>query len=368
MRTKEPIRILQEVAGLGNGGVETFLMNVYRNIDKDKIQFDFILSHDWKSNIYEDEIKSLGGNIYYLEEGYKQFISFYKFIKSHPEYKIVHSHRGAFGSFYLFTAWIAGIKHRIAHAHTSSAVRKSKARWVKILRPFLYVVSTKRFSCGTEAGLWMYGKYSFEVLNNSIDISSFRHFEKREDIRNKLGLGCDDILFGHVGRFAEEKNHSFLVDVFKTIHAKNNKSKLLMIGDGHLRSSIENKLKSLGLSDSVFFLQNRRDVNFLLTAIDLVIFPSLFEGLSFAMLEMQASSLRILASDRIPKEINITGEVFFKSIDDSPEAWALDALRLSKYDRNSVDIQPMYDKGFDIEENVKTLENYYLSCNKTRCK
>ena len=362
MSIDKPVRILHEVAGLGNGGVETFLMNVYRNIDRSKIQFDFILSHDWKSNIYEDEIKSLGGKIFHLEEGYKQFFSFYKFLKSHPEYKIVHSHRGAFGSFYLFTAWLAGIKHRIAHAHTSSAVRKSKARWVKCLRPFLYLVSTKRFSCGQKAGQWMYGKFNFEVLNNSIDLSSFRHFEKREETRNMLGVKADELLFGHVGRFAEEKNHSFLIDIFKAIHDKNNKSKLLLIGDGNLKLSIEEKVRLLELSDSVIFLQNRNDVNLLLTAIDMVLFPSLFEGLSFAMLEMQASSLRILASDRIPEEINITGEVYFKNIDDDPKDWADQALSLSKYDRRNVGIQKMRDKGFDIRDNVKTLEAYYLKC------
>ena len=362
MATDKPVRILHEVAGLGNGGVESFLINIYRNIDRSKIQFDFILSHDWKSNIYEEEIQSLGGRIFYLEEGYKQFYSFYKFIKSHPEYKIVHSHRGAFGAFYLFTAWLAGIKHRIAHAHTSSAVRKSKARWVKCLRPFLNLVSTKRFSCGHEAGRWMYGKYNFDVLNNSIDISSFRHFDKRVETRNMLGIKTNELLFGHVGRFATEKNHIFLIDVFKAIHDKNNESKLLLIGDGHLRPSIEEKVHLLGLRDSVIFLQNRNDVNLLLTAIDMVIFPSLFEGLSFAMLEMQASSLRILASDKIPEEINITGEVYFKSIEDGPKDWADVALSLSKYDRNNVGIQKLRDKGFDIRDNVKTLENFYLNC------
>ena len=311
-------------------------MNVYRNIDRSKIQFDFILSHDWNINLYEDEIKSLGGKIYYLPEGYKQFYSFYRFLKNHPEYKVVHSHRGAFGSFYLFTSWFAGVGNRIAHAHTSSAVRKSKARWVRFLRPFLNIVSTKRFSCGQEAGLWMYGKSNFEVF--------------------------DELLFGHVGRFAEEKNHVFIIDVFKAIHDNNNKTKLLLIGDGHLRPFIENKVRLLGLNDAVIFLRNRDDVNLLLTAIDMVLFPSLFEGLSFAMLEMQASSLRILASDSIPKEVNITGEVYFKSLEDSPNDWAETALELSNYSKNDVDIDSMYKKGFDVRNNVKRLENYYLSC------
>ena len=135
-----------------------------------------------------------------------------------------------------------------------------------------------------------------------------------------------------------------------------------MIGDGHLRPFIENKVRLLGLNDAVIFLRNRDDVNLLLTAIDMVLFPSLFEGLSFAMLEMQASSLRILASDSIPKEVNITGEVYFKSLEDSPNDWAETALELSNYSKNDVDIDSMYKKGFDVRNNVKRLENYYLSC------
>lgn len=362
MEKKEQIRVLHEVAGLGNGGVETFLMNVYRNIDRDKIQFDFILSHDWKSNVYEDEIKSLGGNIFYLKEGYKQFFSFYKFLKTHPEYKIVHSHRGSFGSFYLFTAWLAGIKHRIAHAHTSSAVRKSKARWVKILRPFLNHVSTKRFSCGNEAGIWMYGKSNFEVLNNSIDISSFQHFDKRGEIRDMLSVKDYELLFGHVGRFSKEKNHTFLVDIFDNIHRSNPNTKLLLIGNGPLQSTIQQQVADLGLDNHVIILQNRSDVNELLVAMDMVIFPSLFEGFSFAMLEMQATSLRILASDTIPREINITGEVYFKSLNDDARDWATVALSLSQYDRNIVKTKSLYDMGYDIKGNAKRLEKYYINC------
>ena len=361
MAKVEPIRILHEVAGLGNGGVETFLMNAYRNIDRSKIQFDFIISHDWGIHVYDNEIESLGGRIYYLPEGFKQFTSFYHFLKSHNEYKIVHSHRGAFGSFYLFTAWLAGVKNRVVHAHTSNALRKSKARWVKLLRPFLNLVSTKRYSCGVKAGKWMYGDVKYEVLNNAIDISSFRHFDKRNQIRELLGLDEDDVLFGHVGRFAKEKNHSFLIDIFKKIQAIEIKSKLLLIGDGPLRAEIEQKVLDLGLREKVIFLQNRSDVNELLTAIDLVLFPSLFEGFSFAMLEMQAASLRILASDSIPKEINITGEVYFKNLDDGASAWAEKALSLTEYNRNDVDVKALYDNGYDIVENCRKLEKYYLS-------
>lgn len=356
-----PIRVLHEVAGLGNGGVETFLMNVYRRIDRSKIQFDFILSHDWNIHLYDNEIKELGGRIYYLPEGKNQFIAFYRFLKAHREYKVVHSHRGAFGSFYLFTAWLAGIKHRIAHSHTSGAERKSKAFFVILLRPFLRFVSTYRFSCGQSAGEWMYGKTKFEVINNSIDVSSFRHFELREEIRRGLGIPDNCFVIGHVGRFSEEKNHSFLIDVFDHIHKTNQDARLLLIGDGPLRNEIENRVKRQGLSQSVIFLQNRQDVNLLLLAMDFVIFPSFFEGFSFAMLEMQASSLRILASDNIPKEINICGSVYFKSLDDSKEDWAASALSLAQYDRRSLSVDEIYSKGYDIVDNANKLASFYLS-------
>ena len=356
-----PLRVLHEVAGLGNGGVETFLMNVYRHIDRSKIQFDFILSHDWGIHLYDNEIREMGGRIYYLPEGQSQFIAFYRFLKAHQEYKIVHSHRGAFGSFYLFIAWLAGIKHRIAHSHTSGAERKTKAFFVVLLRPFLRFVSTHRFSCGQSAGEWMYGKASFDVINNSIDVASFRHFDLRGEIQRSLGIADNGFVFGHVGRFSEEKNHSFLIDVFCEIHKIEPNAKLLLIGDGPLRIEIEERVRQLGLAQSVLFLQNRQDVNLLLLAMDFVIFPSCFEGFSFAMLEMQASSLRILASDSIPQEINICGGVYFKSLNDSKEDWASSALSLSQYDRQSLPVDEIYSKGYDIVSNANKLASFYLS-------
>jgi len=362
VKRTEPIRILQEVAGLGNGGMETFLMNVYRNIDRSKVQFDFVLSHDWKTNLYEEEIKALGGKIFYLREGYKQFFSFYKFLKHHPEYKIVHSHRGTFGAFYLLVAWIAGVKHRIVHSHTANADNRIKACAVAMLRPFLNLVSTKRFSCGQQAGTWMFGNSKFEIINNAIDISAFRHFDFRKSKRNQLGVEDDELLLGHVGRFEAVKNHSFLIDVFNEIHRKRPKSKLLLIGDGNLRKHMEKKVNDLGLIECVIFLQNRKDVNELLIAIDFVLFPSLYEGFSFAMVEMQAASLRILASDSIPPEINITGEVYFKSIDDSAAQWADRAIELVNYDRSRVDIKALFDHGLDIQANVENLQRFYVNC------
>ena len=356
-----PIRVLHEVAGLGNGGVETFLMNVYRNIDRTKIQFDFILSHDWGIHLYDKEINEMGGHIYYLPEGGSQFLAFYQFLKTHKEYRIVHSHRGAFGSFYLFVAWLSGVKHRIAHSHTAGAERKSKAFFVVLMRPFLRIVSTHRFSCGRNAGEWMFGKAQFDVINNSIDISSFRHFEHREEVRHHLGINTNDFVIGHVGRFTKEKNHAFLLDVFNVIHKTRNNSKLLLIGDGPLKPNIQEKAQRLGIYQNIIFLQNRHDVNLLLTAMDFVVFPSLFEGFSIAMLEMQASALRIMASDSIPKEINVCGSVFFKSLTESKEDWAAEVLSLSDYDRENLPIDKLYTAGYDIASNARDLEAFYLS-------
>ena len=361
MEQSKPIRVLQEVAGLGNGGVETFLINVYRNIDRDKVQFDFILSHDWSIHLYDGLIQELGGKIFYLPEGFSQFTSFYHFLVNHPEYRIVHSHRGAFGSFYLFISWLAGIKHRIAHSHTTGADRKVKAFFVVILRKFLTTVSTFRFSCGQKAGEWMYGNASFEVLNNAIDVESYRHFDQRDSIRHSLGIEAGDLVIGHVGRFAEVKNHSFLIDVFNEIHYIRPDSKLLLVGDGPLRGKAEEKVKDLGLSNCVIFLQNRSDVNDLLLAMDLVVFPSLYEGFSFAMLEMQASSLRILASDTISSEINIIDCVYFQSLHDSAKVWASRAMGLCQYDRQSISVEKLYARGYDIGHVSKRLESFYLS-------
>lgn len=356
------IRVLHNIGTLASGGMESFLLNIYRNINREKVQFDFVVgsSNNWNQN-YADEITRMGGRIYCIPNGLKGVCSFYKLLKNHPEYQVVHSHRDAMSALFLYAAQKAGIKHRIAHSHNAGETGIIKKIATKILCPLLNKVSTICFACGQEAGEHLFGK-DFTIIPNAIDLVTYKYNPIfAGDKREELGLKRSDIVFGHVGRLIKQKNHDFIIAVFKQIHSANKNAKLLLIGDGELKSEIERKIACLGLDDSVLILSNRADVNELLQAMDIVIFPSFYEGFSMAMVEMQASGLRILCSDQVPKEINITGNVVFKSLNDSATDWAKDAINLLNYNRNSTDsISLLTQAGLDIHQSARAIQDMYL--------
>ena len=360
----EPIRILHQVAGIGSGGFEPLLINLHRNIDTSRVQFDYILSHDWGVYGYQNEMKALGGRIYQLPEGgLRQFVAFYRFLKAHPEYKIVHTHRGAFGSFYLLVAMMAGIKHRVCHSHYSSRSEKLTDILTRMLRPLVRWTSTKNYACGEGAGNYLYGAGNYEVLKNSLDLNKFKYPGCRLEKRQSLGYADSNIVYGHVGHFNEQKNSLFLIDVFHEIHKKQEDARFLMIGDGELYEKCVTKIHEYGMRDVVTILSHRTDVNELLQAMDMIVFPSRYEGFSVAMIEMQAASLRILTSDAVSPDINITGEVYFKNLNDGVESWADEAIKLSKYSRENIDVNILREKGFDIHAEAEKLRKYYLSLN-----
>lgn len=362
-KMKPPIRILHQVAGIGSGGVESLLVNLHRNIDKSLVQFDYVLSYDWGKGYYQEEIKKLGGRIYQLPEGglIKQLFYFFIFLRKHPEYSIIHTHRGALGSLFLLVALMAGKKNRICHSHYASRSEKFVAFMTEIMKPVVKIVSTKKFACGTGAGDYLYGKSNYEILKNSIDLSKFAYPGCRLEKRLRLGFSENEIVYGHVGRFNEQKNSLFVIDVFNEIYKKQRNARLLMIGDGELIDDCKRRVREYEIDDLVTILSNRSDVNELLQVMDMIVFPSRYEGFSLAMIEMQAASLRILTSDMVSSDINLTGDVYFKSLEDSAESWAKEAIRLSKYDRNSVNRSVLYQQGYDIKMEAMKLQRFYLS-------
>lgn len=361
------IRILQNIGTLANGGMESFLLNIYRNIDRNQIQFDFVIGsyNNWNKN-YADEIERLGGHIYHIPSGLKGIYPFYRILKAHPEYQIVHSHRDAMSALFLFAAKKAGVAHRLAHSHSAGETGFVKHIGTILLRPLLNSVSTLRLACGLEAGQHLFGSHDFITIPNAIDLNIYQYQPKfSQQKREEIGFNTSDIIFGHVGRFINVKNHAFLIDIFQQIHLKNNNAKLLLIGDGKLKSEIKQKIIRLSLDDSILILSNRSDVNELLQTMNMVIFPSFYEGFSMAMVEMQASGLRILCSDQVPKEINITGNVVFKSINDSAEEWAIEALNLLNYNRDSHNsITLLTQAGLDIHQSAQNIQNMYLDLSK----
>lgn len=354
------IRVLHVVGSLAAGGMESYIMNLYRHIDREKVQFDFVVGDE--TNYYESEILSMGGEIYRYKTGIKGFYKYYLLLKNHPKYRLVHSHRDAMSTIYLFIAMIAGVKVRISHSHNTNRTGLAAVVAV-ILKPFLRFVATQRWACGQGAGEWLFGKQTkFEVKANAVDCEKFSYCEQtRQKVRQKLGISDDELFVGHVGRFEEQKNHLFLLSVFAEL-SRMHKARLLCIGDGSLKLSIEERSKDLQIKTKCIFAGNRNDVNELLQAIDIIVFPSFYEGFSFAMVEFQAAALPVLASNTIPQEVNLTGLIRFKSLADSPVSWANEVLLMNNHLNRvaSNASKCIAEKGYDIQKNVRQLQADYL--------
>ena len=263
---------------------------------------------------------------------------------------------------YLAAAKAAGVKVLISHSHNAGESGAIKKLMTKALCPLLNHVATLRLACGREAGEHLFHGYPYKVFPNAIDLDSFRYDKSRADaIRKALGFGEKDVIIGHVGRFEHQKNHDFLAKVLQQLYKRNPQIRFLLIGTGSLEEKIRGQFRDYGIENVVTILKHRTDIPDLLQAMDLIVFPSHYEGFSIAMVEMQAAGLRILASDCIPQEINITGNVAFKSLNDTPEQWAETALSMLNYNRGSAAISKLADYGLDINESVKRLENIFLA-------
>ena len=356
-----PIRILHIVTYMGRGGLESMLMNYYRYMDRNQVQFDFLVHRDFEAD-YDQEILSLGGRIHHISRlvpwsrDYRQELK--AFFKAHPEYRIVHVHQDCLSSVALQCARECGIPVRIAHAHSSSAVKNIKYPIKLHYRKKISRYATDLFACNETAGKWMFCGEPFQVLNNAVDASRYSFDpEKREKIRAELGIG-DQLAVGHVGRFRTEKNHTFLVDVFAALVKQHPDSVLLLAGDGDLQPTIEEKVQKLGLAERVRFLGTCSNVPELLQAMDVFVFPSLYEGLPVTMVEAQAAGVPCVISDQVPTECILTDLVIRKSLQESAEGWAEDILKQQNpVHENTFD--RICNAGFDITENAQKLQEFY---------
>lgn len=268
-------------------GVESVVMNYYRNIDKSKVQFHFICDED-STDIPYEEIEKLGGKVIIVPPYQKLFKyqkELYKIFKENS-YKIVHSHINALSVFPLRIAKKAGVPIRIAHSHSTSNKKEWKKNIVKnILRPFSKVYANHFFACTKHAGEWLFGKKIIErkelnVINNAIDLKKFEFNEKtREDLRKELGIKEDTMVIGHIGRFMKQKNHDFLIDVFNELIKKNENSILMLIGQGPLLNDMKQKVRDLKIEDKVKFIGQVTDVEKYYNIMDIFLFPSIYEGL-----------------------------------------------------------------------------------------
>lgn len=355
----KPIRILQVIGSLEAGGSQSMIMNIYRNINRNEIQFDFVIDHTGE-NFYENEIRNLGGKIYIMPtyKVYNHFFvkrAWYIFFKTHPEYKILHSHVRSYAVVYINIAKKFGIK-TIIHSHSTSNGTGIKSAIKKLLQYPLRTHADYLLACSNNAGEWLYGKKAcnqdnFLVIPNAVDIPKYKfNAETRNKYRKELGIESRYVI-GHIGRFHQAKNHLFLLDVFKKIYEKNKNAVLLLIGDGELRQQIERRISELRLDDCVILTGNRNDVANLFQAMDIFAFPSLWEGLPVTVVEAQAAGLPCVISDRITDEVNLS-KLVVKLAPDDPEKWCDELLKKHKHIDASAEISKA---GFDIKTSASEL-------------
>lgn len=376
----EPIRVLHVVGNMGIGGIETLIMNIYRNIDRDKVQFDFLI-HNPTEGEYADEIKKLGGHIYrmpvlrdktrtyywrYFE--YKRALK--KFFSEHKEIKVLHGHMTNTASIYMPIAMKYGnVKCCIAHSHQTEATPGLSGVVTNILQRHLEKIATDYFACSEEAAKWIYSIEIVEngkvkIIHNGTDVEKY-HFDsvEHEKIKNQMGHS-GKIVFGNVARFKKQKNHEFLIDIFAEIHKMNQNTVLILVGQGELEENMKEKVAKLGLDDCVEFLGARNDVPTLLKDFDVFLLPSLFEGLPLVGIEAQAAGLPMITSNTVTLEADVTGNVTFLPLELSAEEWAKKILEVNEFFVRKDMTQKVREAGYDIKQTAQWLQKFYLEKSK----
>lgn len=361
-------RVLNLFTIMNRGGAETMVMNYYRNVNREKIQFDFMV-HRQGLGAYEQEIQELGGKIYRMIPIYPQNFKKYQkmisdFFDEHDEYDIIHSHMSELGYFVLKEAEKRGIPVRICHAHNAPQGWDLKMFMRTYFKWQIKKYYTHMFVCGIESGDWLFGKGNrdrFIMQNNAIDAEKFRYTYDRALLeKEKLGLK-EKLVVGHVGRFNKQKNHEFLVEIFREICKIQNNAVLVMVGTGDLENQIKEKTQKEQQERKIIFLESRNDVNDIMQAFDLFLFPSLFEGLPVTMVEAQAAGLKCFISDRIPRECILTNNVEVISLTESAEQWGKKILNSMQNFQHKDTYQEIRQANFDIKKNAKWLEEFYLN-------
>lgn len=363
----KPIRILHMIGSLNVGGSQIAILNLYKKIDRNKVQFDFIVDHP-NEDLLKKDIENMGGRIYCMPRF--RIFNYFKvkkawkdFFKQHREYCVLHSHVRSYATIFLKIAKKSGLK-TIIHCHSTSNGKGLTSIFKHFMQLPLKRICDYLMSCSLKAGIWLYGKRAvkkknFFVLNNSIEISKFKYNEKlRTSYRLSLNIKESDKVFIHIGRLHASKNHTFLIDSFYDYYLTNKESHLFIVGDGSLRNKIESKIKFLKMDDNIHMLGNREDVSELLNMADCFLFPSKWEGFPLTVVEAQASGLPCLVSNKITSEVKISDHLFFLPINKSPKIWAnkMQGLNFKRYDNT----KRIIESGFDINATAKWLQDFYL--------
>lgn len=361
------IKILMVLGNTRRGGTQAFIMNVLRNVDRKQFQIDFAINNDFEGG-WGPDIRAMGSCIYTMPV-FKVYnwipfkAAWVRFLEEH-KYDIVHGHSTNSAGIYLKVARRQGCR-TIAHIHSTGFRGNVVERMAKrIISKMTKKYADYWFACSEKAAMRLYGE-SFKTypryyeMPNAIDVKRFEFNPcSRNDIRKSLGITGDDFLCGHVGTFSAPKNHSFLLDVFAEICKKKENAKLLLIGEGVLEQEIVAKAKEHGLYNRIIFKRNLANVNEHLMAMDLFIFPSLFEGFGMVSLEAQATGLNVIQSDTIPKDTHLTDCVLSMSLNDSPAEWANRALAMPQLDRRLPN-QVIYNSKYNLVHTIDLLTDLY---------
>lgn len=353
------IRVLHAVGKLHRAGQETLLMNVYQAIDRNQVQFDFLV-HTQETCDYDELAERLGARIYRVQKiqrGVLRYIRSISAIVRENGFDVVHLNTAhSAGAFVLLAAKLGGAQVRVAHAHNDRA----ELPWLHyLLRPMLRRYATRRVACSEQAGRWMFGpRADFCVFKNAIDTERFRFSEAtRTRKRVELGLG-DCLTLGHVGRFTRQKNHPFLLRLFAEVLRRDAEARLVLVGDGEDMDATRALAQSLGVAERVLFLGSRPDVNELMQAMDVFVFPSLYEGFGNVVIEAQATGLPCVVADTLSRETDATERVCYLPLDRGLEPW-VDAVLSAHAEHREQAASQVADAGFDAGRVALEYANLY---------
>lgn len=355
------IRILVEGMTEGKGGKEACIINTFRAFNKNRYAFTFVAYDD--TIAYQEELETAGAEIIKIPSRKNGVLKYRRALSGEfrrNKYDVVWANKTTLSSCEILEiAKKSGVPLRIVHSHSSANMgSKLTLAMHNINKLFIRKWANEFFACSDTAAKWFFGNRDCQQIKNGIDVEKFRFNPSvRDRIRSELKIN-DEIVVGHIGRFGIEKNHKKLINVFAEIHKKNKKTKLVLCGDGEERHNIETQIKTHNLENSVLLLGVVNNVNEILQAIDVIVMPSLFEGLPFALLEAQAAGLKCVVSDTVSQESNILGQNVFISLNESDYRWAEQVLNsVTPYSEREQFADQILKKGFDIFDSVEKVQN-----------
>ena len=358
-------RILEILTYINSGGAEMVVYNYLSHMDRDGLQFDVLALEQPFKPMLEEKFRELGVKVYYLPTSIMKRFSVFEKLMKNNHYDVVHAHSEFLCEIYMAIAARYGVKTRIMHSHMAGGhYSLAKSLYAPLAKMIARHTATHYFGCGVDACRSQWGDRLYKagkcfVLNNAIDIERFTFDEAtRAEVRKKMGWNGKYVII-NVGRFVEQKNHTFLIDVYKALTEKHNDTILVLVGEGPLMNGIKGKVSDLGLIDNVQFLGRRNDVSRLLNGADVFFLPSLFEGFPVVSIETQTNGLPIVMSEGVTKESDITNLSSFVSFASPMDDW-ISALMKESYRDRKIYADKVRDKNYDLNVEAAKLRQFYL--------